>query len=257
MPLWLGTSGWQYKHWNSQFYPSDLPARDQLRHYAARFRTVEVNATFYRLPEAATFRAWAEQTPEDFRFVIKASRFLTHMKQLKDPEEPVQRLMSRARELGEKLAVVLLQLASRLRARPDRLDRVLALLAPTRVACEPRHESWWSDEVRDVLSRHGAALCLADRGERWLTPLWRTAGWGYLRFHGGAGRPPGCYRPRRLAAAVDEAAGLWPKRADVYAFFNNDLHGCALRDAVRLARTASDRGWKPTRVPELSETPVR
>ena len=257
MSVLLGTSGWQYRHWDGKFYPADLLKAEQLAWYTERFRIVEVNLTFYRLPEAAVFRSWAEQTPADFVMDIKASRFLTHMKKLKDPEEPVERLMSRAAELGSKLGAVLLQLPPNMHRNEERLDRALELLgARARVAVEFRHDSWYAPSVRDVLERRGAALCLADRGGHAITPEWRTADWGYLRFHGGPADPPGCYdRPvlRRWAARV---AHLWGPDGEVHVFFNNDFYGCALRDAIWFAQAAERKGLAVSRVPRLQETPV-
>lgn len=253
----IGTSGWQYKHWDGRFYPATVPKGDQLAWYAERFRIVEVNFTFYRLPEATAFRNWAEQTPEDFVFDIKASKFLTHFKKLKDPEEPVERLMSRARELGGKLGVVLLQLPPNMHRNEERLDRALELLgAQARVAVEFRHDSWYADSVREVLERRGASLCLADRGGVVLTPDWRTADWGYLRFHGGTGSPPGCYEKKTLNRWVDTVSDLWGADGEVHVFFNNDWYGCALRDAIWFARAAERKGIAATRVPRPRETPV-
>ncbi|HET9213044.1 MAG TPA: DUF72 domain-containing protein [Thermoanaerobaculia bacterium] len=250
--LWIGTSGWQYRHWDASFYPREVPKAGQLRYYAERFRVVEVNATFYRLPGPGVLGAWAEQTPDDFVFVVKASRFLTHFKKLKDPEEPVERLMSRASELGPKLGPVLLQLPPNMHRNEERLDAALALLAPqARVAVEFRHDSWYAEGVREVLARHGAALCLADRGGQPITPIapeWRTAEWGYLRFHGGGGAPPGCYHEETLDRWAAVAKDLWGAKADVYVFFNNDWYRCALRDAGWFARLAKARGLRPTRV---------
>jgi uncharacterized protein YecE (DUF72 family) len=249
MAVWIGTSGWQYRHWDGSFYPAAVRKADQLAYYAERFRAVEVNNTFYRLPGPGVLGAWAERTPDDFVFAVKASRFLTHMKKLKDPEEPVERLMSRARELGPKLGPVLLQLPPSFHRDAERLEAALALLAPqARIAVELRHDSWLTDEVRRVLARHGAALCLADGGSRPLTPLWRTAGWGYLRFHAGSASPPGCYGRKALAAWAARVAELWTPAEEVYVFFNNDSHRCALRDAGRFARAVESRGLQPTRV---------
>ncbi|HYG62148.1 MAG TPA: DUF72 domain-containing protein [Thermoanaerobaculia bacterium] len=257
MPVLIGTSGWQYRHWDGSFYPSEVPKSAQLPWYAERFLTVETNATFYRLPEAGVFRAWAGQTPGDFLFAVKASRFLTHMKRLKDPEEPIERLMSRARELGAKLGPVLLQFPPQMHRNAERLDAALALLCPqARVAVEPRHESWFVDEVREILARHGAALCIADRGAHLLTPEWRTADWGYLRFHGGEAHPPGCYTRETLAARARLAADLWGPDAEVWAFFNNDFHRCALRDAGWFAEAAAAAGLAPTRVPDPATVAV-
>jgi uncharacterized protein YecE (DUF72 family) len=192
---------------------------------------------------------WARQTPEDFVLVVKASKFLTHFKKLKDPEEPVERLMSRARELGSKMGPILLQLPPNMHRNEERLDAALSLLAPqARVAVEFRHDSWYADSVREVLARHGAALCLADRGARSLTPDWRTADWGYVRFHGGDAHPPGCYREETLAEWADKVAALWGTDGEVYVFFNNDWYRCALRDAGWFARAAQARGLRTTRV---------
>lgn len=258
MPVLVGTSGWQYKHWNNGvFYPADLPLSSQLTFYAARFDIVEVNFTFYRLPEASAFRSWAEQTPDGFVLDVKASRFLTHFKKLKDPEEPVERLMSRARELGPKLGVVLLQLPPNFLRNEERLDHALALLSTqARVAVEFRHESWYEDSVRDVLARHGAALCLADRGAQMITPTWRTTPWGYFRFHGGASSPPGCYDPAALDARAALLADLWGPDGEVHVFFNNDWHACALRDAAWFADAVRRRGLEVSRVAAPEEVRV-
>jgi uncharacterized protein YecE (DUF72 family) len=257
MALWIGTSGWQYRHWDRSFYPVEVPKDEQLRYYAARYRVVEVNATFYKLPEAEIFRTWAAATPEDFVFVVKASKFLTHFKKLKDPEEPIDRLMSRAAELGPKLGPVLLQLPPNMHRNEDRLDAALALLAArAQVAVEFRHDSWYAESVREILARHGAALCLADRGSRMITPEWRTAPWGYLRFHGGNSHPPGCYDPGTLAERAALVRDLWGERADVWVFFNNDWYRCALRDAGLFAREAAALGLAATRVVPPEEVHV-
>ena len=245
MPVLVGTSGWQYRDWRGRFYPQGLAQARWLEHYAERFATVESNNAFYQLPEAGTFAAWAERTPPGFVMAVKASRYLTHIKRLRDPEEPVGRLMERARHLGAKLGPVLLQLPPTLRAFP----------AGTRVAVEPRHDSWWTDEVRDLLGERGAALCLADSPHRY-TPVWRTADWTYLRLHEGAASPRPCYDRQALAAWAGRLAELMGPDADAYVYFNNDPGGCAVRDAVWFASEAAAAGLSPTRVPGLGETPV-
>src|SRR2546423_11891172 len=175
MPCMSGTSGWQYRHCRDTFTPPDVPAARWLEYYAARFQTVEVNNTFYRLPQAATFRTWAERTPDDFVITVKMSRYLTHLKRLHDPAEPVARFMDRARELGDKLGAVLLQLPPNLEAEPRRLAETLDLLCPTaRAQVELRHDSWYTEEVRRLLADHGAALCVAGSLHR-RSPTWRTA----------------------------------------------------------------------------------
>jgi uncharacterized protein YecE (DUF72 family) len=257
MPLFVGTSGWQYRHWVGRFYPRGPRPADDLVFYAARFQTVELNGTFYRLPAAATFAAWAQRTPPDFVFALKASRYLTHIKRLKDPTEPVQRLMARAVHLGVKLGPVLLQLPPTLSRDIGRLrDALAAFSAGVRVAVEFRHESWFTDETRRLLELHGAALCLADRGSKLVTPAWRTADWGYVRFHWGTATPASCYEPEVLAARAELVATLWGPAAAVYAYFNNDPHACALADAVVFAAAARRVGLQPTRVPERAEIAV-
>ena len=184
------------------------------------------------------------------------SRFLTHLKRLRDPKEPVQRFMSRAEKLGRKLGPVLLQMPPQMEAEPERLAATLELMPPgVRVAAEFRHPSWFSDQVFEILSEHGAALCLADSPRR-KTPYVRTAGWGFVRFHEGRASPHPCYGERALESWVERLEGLFGKRADVFAYFNNDGRACAIRDAIVFARLAEKAGLNPTRVPELADISV-
>jgi uncharacterized protein YecE (DUF72 family) len=257
MTLFVGTSGWQYKHWVERFYPRDPRPADDLQFYARRFRTVEVNFTFYRLPEAKTFAAWAERAPDDFVFAVKASRYLTHLKRLIDPEEPVERLMSRARRLGAKLGPVLLQLPAEMVCAPDRLRRTLdAFGRGVRVAVEFRHESWFTEEIRGLLTDSNAALCLADRWATLQTPVWKTADWGYIRFHGGLAEPEPCYGPETMAERARLTAELWGRDVDVFAYFNNDPGACALIDAYHFAAAARRIGLQPTRTANRREIRV-
>ncbi|MFE7777576.1 DUF72 domain-containing protein [Streptomyces sp. NPDC057445] len=243
MPVLIGTSGWQYKDWRGEFYPEGVPQRLWLEEYARHFVTVENNNVFYRLPEPKTFADWRERTPDGFVLAVKASRYLTHIKRLRDPEEPVRRLLSHAEGLKERLGPVLLQLPPGLRSDPGALDATLACFpSRVRVAVEPRHESWWTDEVRDVLKSRGAALCWADRGSRPVTPLWRTADWGYVRLHEGRAEPWPRYGRQALSAWAGRIADAWPDRADVFVYFNNDPGGAAVRDARAFIRAASSRG---------------
>ncbi|RLU79956.1 histidine kinase [Streptomyces griseocarneus] len=251
MPLLVGTSGWQYKDWRGDLYPDDCPQRLWLEEYARHFATVENNAAFYRLPETGTFADWRDRTPDGFVMAVKASRFLTHIKRLRDPEEPVHRLMEHAVGLGDRLGPVLLQLPPTLRADPAALDAALACFpSGTRVAVEPRHSSWWTDDVGAVLERHGAALCWADHDSRPVTPLWRTADWGYVRFHCGRAQPWPRYGRQALTSWADRIAEQWPDKADVHVYFNNDPGGAAVHDAVAFARAAAAHGRTVTRTPE-------
>jgi uncharacterized protein YecE (DUF72 family) len=255
VPILVGTSGWQYRHWRGVLYPPDVPQKRWLEHYAGLYATVENNGTFYRLPDRETFADWRARTPGDFVMAIKASRFLTHVRRLRDPAEPVQRLMQAAAGLGDRLGPVLLQLPPNLTAEVARLDACLAEFGksgagqPVRVAVEPRHPSWWTEETRQVLAAHGAALCWADRRGRPLTPLWRTADWGYLRFHEGAARPWPRYGTRALRSWLDRVTGCWPGADPVYVYFNNDQLGAAIADSAAFARLARRSGREVTRTP--------
>jgi uncharacterized protein YecE (DUF72 family) len=245
MPLLVGTSGWQYRDWRGVLYPADQPQRMWLEEYARHFATVENNSAFYRLPTARTFTSWRERTPEGFVMAVKASRYLTHIKRLRTPEEPVRRLMDRLESLGGRLGPVLLQLPPNLPADTGALDACLRCFPRTvRVAVEPRHPSWWQagDDLRAVLERHGSALCWADRGSRPVTPLWRTAPWGYLRLHGGRARPSPRYGRRALTSWAHRIEGTWSAADDVYVYFNNDTGGAAVADAAAFARVVAARG---------------
>lgn len=245
MPVLVGTSGWQYKDWREVLYPPEVPQRLWLEEYTRHFPTVESNNAFYRLPSRETFAAWREHTPDGFVVAVKASRYLTHMKRLRDPEEPVRRLLTHAEGLGDRLGPVLLQLPPNLRADVRVLDGCLRCFPrEVRVALEPRHPSWWTPEVRALLERRGVALCWADRRARPATPLWRTADWGYVRFHEGIARPWPRYGARALTTWAHRIADTWPEDSDVFVYFNNDPGGAAVLDAD--AFTAAVSGVKPS-----------
>ncbi|URM93372.1 DUF72 domain-containing protein [Actinomadura madurae] len=228
----IGTSGWNYADWRGVLYPPGLPQRRWLHRYSEVFDTVENNNAFYRLPSRETFEQWRDGTPPGFVMAVKASRYLTHMKRLKDPEEPVERLMNAAAGLGPTLGPVLLQLPPTLRADPDRLAACLDRFPDgVRVAVEPRHPTWWTDETRHVLEQHGAALCWTDRLGRAQTPLWRTTGWLYLRFHEGSAAPWPNYDDETLQTWATEIG----RTDDAYVYFNNDPGGAAVRNALRFA----------------------
>jgi uncharacterized protein YecE (DUF72 family) len=264
MGVIVGTSGWQYDDWRGRFYPPEMPQRLWLEHYSERFAVVESNNAFYRLPKPETFASWAARTPEDFVFTVKVSRYLTHIRRLKEPAEAVERFVTHASHVGTKLAVALLQLPPTLRAAPDLLTATLgAFGGRVRVAVEPRHESWFTEEIRAVLETHESALCLADgtlrpgpAKSRPVTPLWRTAPWGYVRFHQGAGSPHPCYGRTALSSWAARLADLFDDTDDVYAFFNNDHNCCAVRDSRVFAAALTRAGLTPTRVPVASEVTV-
>lgn len=247
--LWIGTSGWQYAHWRRVFYPEKLPQRLWLSYYAERFRTVEVNNTFYNLPEKSVFAHWEEVSPRDFVFATKMSRYLTHLKRLHDPQEPVHRFMERAAALRKKRGPILLQLPPSYHANLALLDGALALFPDdVRVAVEFRHPSWYTEETRALLERHKVALCLADSPRR-KQPLWRTADWGFVRFHEGRGTHAPGYERDALRRWVAKVADTWGSAGDVYVYFNNDAFGYAIKDAITFAELAESAGLSRTRVP--------
>jgi uncharacterized protein YecE (DUF72 family) len=240
MAMLVGTSGWQYDDWRGLLYPAGLPRRRWLERYGECFDTVENNNAFYRLPRRETFECWRDRTPDGFVMTVKASRYLTHIRRLKDPTEPVERLLRAAQGLGGKLGPILLQLPPTLRADPGRLAECLRVFpAGVRVAVEPRHPSWWTGEVRDILTRHGAALCWADRRGRPLTPLWRTADWAYLRFHEGAAQPWPAYGDTALRTWVRRLTDTGAPGTDAFVYFNNDPGGAAVGNARRFIEFSS------------------
>src|SRR5215467_7062981 len=223
----IGCSGWNYKTWRATFYPKDLSIERWLEFYASSFDTVEINSTFYRMPERSTFEKWQAQTPGDFLFAVKASRFLTHMKRLRSPREPLARLFSRASALGRQLGPVLYQLPGNFTIDLDRLDAFLDALprlsGGTRIrhVVEFRHPSWYVAETYSLLSRRGVALCLHDKeGSEIDEPV--VGPFVYVRFHGTSGRYHGSYNRRSLNLWAHRLAEQLQDGRQVFAYFNND-----------------------------------
>jgi uncharacterized protein YecE (DUF72 family) len=242
MPVRLlaGASGFAYKPWKGPFYPADLPDAGMLAYYAARLPTVEINNTFYRLPKADVLAGWAEQTPENFRFVLKASRRITHIHRLKEVGELVDYFLTTAGTLGDKLGPLLFQLPPHMRKDFDRLRVFLELVPPgRRVALEFRNASWFEDDVYELLRAHDAALCVAETGgedddkdsDTQPVPLVATASWGYLRL--------------RRDDYTDADLSAWAGRigaqpwSDAYVFFKHEDEGAAPRLAQRLTELAA------------------
>jgi uncharacterized protein YecE (DUF72 family) len=236
----VGTSGWNYGHWKGPFYPEDARDSELLGRYAERFNTVEVNNTFYQLPATRTIERWVETVPDAFVFAVKASRYITHMKKLKDPRQATTKFLERIEAFGEKLGPVLFQLQPKWRVNADRLAAFLeALPSGLRCTFEFRDESWYEEEVYGLLRRHGAAFCVYElAGHR--SPREVTAGFAYVRLHGPERAYQGSYSREALsewAAACSE----WSRKGDVYCYFNNDELGYAPRDALRLRSLLGQR----------------
>jgi uncharacterized protein YecE (DUF72 family) len=234
-PVRIGCSGWNYPHWRERVYPKGLPARRWLRYYADLFDTVEVNNTFYRLPRRESVAAWVEESPADFLFAVKASRFLTHMKRLTDMGQGVRRFYERIDPLvrSPKMGPVLWQLPEGFRRDEERLASALARLPTGRHCFEFRHPSWFCHETYALLREHGVALVIGDHPERPFQRHELTADWTFVRFHYGSRGRGGNYSERELEEWAGRIEG-WRARADVYAYFNNDWMGYAVKNGLRL-----------------------
>jgi uncharacterized protein YecE (DUF72 family) len=236
-PVRVGCSGWQYADWRERFYPPRLPQREWLRFYASVFDTVEVNATFYRLAKPESVANWIEQTPDDFVFAVKGSRYLTHMKRLRDAEEGLARFYASIAPLvgHRKLGPVLWQLPPNFRRDDDRLAAWLNALPDGRHAIEFRDPSWFEPAVFELLRWHGAALVIGDDPRRAPTPLELTADWSFVRLHRGRRGRRGNYSPGELREWAARIAHL-AAEASCYVYFNNDWEAFAPRNAIELKR---------------------
>jgi uncharacterized protein YecE (DUF72 family) len=232
--LFIGTSGWHYKHWRGNFYPAGVPPAGYLAHYLKTFSTVEINNSFYRLPSAETLADWRASVPEDFIFAAKASRFITHMKKLKDPQASFGLFMERVRVLGEKLGPVLFQLPPAWRFDEGRFRAFLEALPPEyRYAFEFRDPSWYNDRAYDLLRQHRCAFCIYEL-EYHLSPMEVTTDLVYVRLHGPEKKYDGSYSDEILAAWADRCRGWLETDKSVYCYFDNDMHGYAPVNAARL-----------------------
>jgi uncharacterized protein YecE (DUF72 family) len=233
MSVRIGTSGWVYNHWRGILYPADLPPRDWFVAYAAVFDTVEINNSFYRLPKAATFAAWRDQTPPGFLYAVKASRFLTHMKKLKDPEEPLRRFFERADQLGPALGPVLYQLPPHWQVNLERFAHFLAALPKGyQHVVEFRDASWLVEAVFELMEQHQVAHCIHDM-QPLKIPLRLTAPTVYVRFHG-TSMYSGDYPRERLEIWAQRLAEWTSEGRSIYVYFNNDIGGYAIHNARTL-----------------------
>jgi len=232
--VWIGTSGYVYRHWRKGvFYPVGVPAREELGYYASRFRTVELNNPFYRLPTAEMFQRWGDSTPPDFQFAVKASRYITHVKRLRNVADELVLFLERADHLGPKLGPILFQLPPTQQLERARLDGFLDLLPKARRwVIEFRHPSWHTSEVYQRLTDHGVALCIPVGGGLHPDRV-TTAPFTYIRMHRGQ-EPGGGFRDDELASWAAQIRALREAGKEVYVYFNNDWGGYATRDAIKL-----------------------
>ena len=237
----IGTSGWHYKHWVGNFYPAKLPASKMLAYYCERFDTVEINNSFYMLPKIETLAAWRDATPKNFEFAIKASRFLTHNKKLKEPENALNNFLPRAEALGEKLGPILFQLPPKWRINIDRLAEFLdALPKYHRYTFEFREPSWLTQQVYDLLRKHNAAFCIYELAG-FHSPIEVTADWTYVRLHGPGGKYQGSYSDQVMRAWTDRIADWNTKLKSICVYFDNDQAGFAAFNALTLKKMVEER----------------
>ncbi len=236
-PVHIGCSGWNYRSWRDTFYPPRLPAARWLEYYASQFDTVEVNSTFYRLPNRDAVARWVAQTPASFLFTVKASRYLTHIKRLQGMGVGVQRFYERIEPLvrARRLGPVLWQLPANFHRDDERLGQALAELPPGRHTFEFRDPSWFVPEVMGLLRRHGVALTIGDHPERSFQTYDLTADWTFVRMHYGSRGRGGNYSERELAAWAERIAE-WRETYEVFVYFNNDWETYAPRNAALLRR---------------------
>ncbi|MFH1366728.1 MAG: DUF72 domain-containing protein [Patescibacteria group bacterium] len=237
--IYIGTSGWQYKHWYEVFYPEDVKSDGLLQYYSQHFKSVELNASFYHLPKPEVFQGWYKKTPNDFLFSVKASRYITHIKKLRDFEEGGTRFIEAAKELKEKLGPILFQLPPFLKANKEVLETAIKILPKDyKYAFEFRHGSWFTPEIYDILKKHNVALVMADSPN---FPLKKeiTADFIYLRFHGSKSLYGSKYTEEELNSWAKDIMAWQKQGMDIYAYFNNDAEGYAVENAKQLENLLS------------------
>jgi uncharacterized protein YecE (DUF72 family) len=232
----VGCSGWNYAHWRERVYPKGLPPKRWLEHYTALFDTVEVNSTFYRLPKAPAVRGWVEQSPPEFLFAVKMSRYLTHIRRLGGLETGIPLFYERIEPLvrSPKLGPVLWQLPPTYKRDDERLAATLAKLPEGRHAFELRHPTWYVEEVYELLRARGVALVIPDSPKYPFRELELTTDWTFVRFHHGARGRNGNYSETEIAEWAERIDGWRADGIDVYAYYNNDWEGYAVKNGLRL-----------------------
>lgn len=232
--FYIGTSGWHYDHWKGAFYPPGLSKSKWLKFYSQYFPTLELNNSFYKLPSEKAFSGWRESSPPDFLFAVKANRFITHIKKLRNTSEALENFLSRARWLGEKLGPLLFQLPPGMERSEKLLDEFLSLLPKgSDYVFEFRNESWLEQSIFKILEKHGVGFCIYDM-PGFTTPLIATVDFAYIRFHGSVLMYGGCYSDEELKVWSERICRLYQGLRAVYIYFNNDAEGFAVRNAQTL-----------------------
>ena len=230
--FYIGTSGWYYDHWREKFYPKGLAKSKWLEFYSDHFSTVELNNSFYHLPSEKAFTNWKDSSPSQFVFSVKVSRFITHVKRLRDTAEPIANFMSRARLLGVKLGPLLYQLPQNMKCDEQTLEGFLKILPGDILhAFEFRHNSWFDDRIFNLLRRYNVGFCIYDMPD-FRTPLVTTSNFSYVRFHGSHWLYSSCYSEEELKNWAQKFKELGVNK--VYVYFNNDVEGFAIRNALEL-----------------------
>lgn len=243
--VFIGTSGWNYPHWQGRFYPKEIKQKEWLEYYCRYFSTVELNATFYRLPSRDVFEGWRRRTPEGFSFAVKASRSFTHIRRLMAPEENLTRLLDNAIGLGDKLGLILFQLPPSMEVELERLKALAVymerqdIFPKVRSVLEVRNVSWLTSDVYRILKEHNWSLCLSDwHGLSVDGPI--TADFVYIRRHGPGARYSSSYSEEMLKIDAEMIKGWLKEGRDVYIYFNNDAYGYAVKNAMRLKELVED-----------------
>ncbi len=237
----IGTSGWYYDHWKGIFYPEDIKKAEMFDYYVDRFETVEINNSFYHLPGEKTFENWREKTGDNFQFAVKGSRYITHMKKLKDPEKSLVKFMDQIEGLGDKLGPVLFQLPASFKINLKRLENFLEKL-PKDFVCtfEFRNPSWFESEVYEMLGKYNAAFCIYEIAGQ-MSPEVVTADYIYVRLHGPGGAYQGSYSPQRLTGLSRKIKRWTDDGKKVYVYFDNDQKAFAVRNALDLRRYTENK----------------
>jgi len=237
--IYVGTSGWNYKHWKGNFYPENLNQKEWLKYYSDRLKSVEINNSFYRLPDIKTFKNWSNNTPSNFIFSVKGSRYITHMKKLKDPARSSKILFTHIKHLKTKLGPILFQLPPRWRFTKERFENFLSILpGKYRYTFEFREKSWWNEEVLELLKEHNCAFCIYELAGT-LTPKEITADFVYIRLHGPGDKYQGSYSTKELSGWAGAASSWQGKNKDIYIYFDNDDSGYAIKNALELQEMLS------------------